>query len=57
MKECDGRGIEPVNVWLPSGHASDRASGPGLHMCILAADFYNLRREDAQYSSHDILLD
>ena len=23
-------------------------------MCILAADFYNLRREDAQYSSHDI---
>ena len=25
-----------------------------VHMCILAADFYNLRREDAQYSSHDI---
>ena len=25
-----------------------------VHMCILAADFYNLRREDAQNSSHDI---
>ena len=25
-----------------------------VHMCILAADFYNLHRQDAQYSSHDI---
>ena len=25
-----------------------------VHLCILAADFYNLRRKDAQYSSHDI---
>ena len=25
-----------------------------VHMCTLAADFYKLRREDAQYSSHDI---
>ena len=25
-----------------------------VHMCTLAADFYKLRKEDAQYSSHDI---
>ena len=29
MKECAGPRIEPVNVWLPGGHASDPASGPG----------------------------
>ena len=28
IKECAWTGIEPVNVWLPDGHASDRASGP-----------------------------
>ena len=28
-----------------------------VHMCILAADFNNLHREDAQYSSHNIMRD
>ena len=32
-KECAGPGIEPVNAWLPGGHASDRASGPGYGWC------------------------
>ena len=33
--------IEPVNVWLPGRHASDRASGPGCWYLMVAIYAYN----------------